>query len=111
RPTVPAPLPSPLTLASLHDALPISELLEELRRRGERVTRVPVYRWALPEDVAPLKNAVTAISRGEVDVVIFTTSVQLVHLWQIVAEMRLEADVRRGLARCVLASIGPTTSE
>src|SRR5207245_7852412 len=84
RPTVPAPLPSPLTLASLHDALPISELLEELRRRGARVTSVPVYRWALPEDVAPLRNAATAISRGEVDVVMFTTSVQLVHLWQIV---------------------------
>jgi uroporphyrinogen-III synthase len=88
-----------------------TELLEEFRRRGARVTSVPVYRWALPEDIAPLKNAVTAISRGEVDVVMFTTGVQFVHLWQIVAEMRLEADVRRGLARCVIASIGPTTSE
>jgi uroporphyrinogen-III synthase len=88
-----------------------TELLEELRRRGARVTSVPVYRWALPEDVEPLRNAVTAISRGEVDVVMFTTSVQLVHLWQIVAEMRLEAGVRRGLARSVIASIGPTTSQ
>jgi uroporphyrinogen-III synthase len=88
-----------------------TELLEEFRRRGARVTPVPVYRWALPEDLEPLKNAVTAISRGEVDVVLFTTSVQLVHLWQIVVEMRLEADVRRGLARSVIASIGPTTSE
>jgi uroporphyrinogen-III synthase len=88
-----------------------TELLEEFRRRGALVTLVPVYRWALPEDVEPLKRAVTAISRGEVDVVIFTTSVQLVHLWQIVGEMRLETDVRRGLARSVIASIGPTTSE
>src|SRR6202043_3827024 len=87
------------------------ELLEEFRRRGARVTSVPVYRWALPEDVAPLQRAVTAISRGEVDVVMFTTSMQLVHLWQIVAEMRLEADVRQGLAHSVIASIGPTTSE
>ncbi len=88
-----------------------TELLEEFRRRGARVTPVPVYRWALPEDLEPLKNAVTAISRGEVDVVLFTTSVQLVHLWQIVAGMGLEADVRRGLSRGVIASIGPTTSE
>src|SRR5271167_5171661 len=28
-----------------------AELLEEFRRRGAQVTRVPVYRWALPEDV------------------------------------------------------------
>jgi uroporphyrinogen-III synthase len=88
-----------------------TELLEELRGRGARVKPVPVYRWALPEDVEPLKNAVTAIARGEIDVVIFTTSMQLVHLWQIVGEMRLEADVKRGLARAVIASIGPTTTE
>ena len=88
-----------------------TELLEGLRGRGARVTRVPVYRWALPEDLEPLKNAATAISRGEVDVVIFTTSVQVVHLWQIVGDMGLETEVRRGLARAVIASIGPTTSE
>ena len=88
-----------------------TELLEELRGRGAQVTRVPVYRWALPEDVEPLKNAVMAICRGEVEVGVFTTSVQVVHLWQVASEMRLEADVRRGLARMVIASIGPTTSE
>ena len=88
-----------------------TELLEQLRRRGARVTPVPVYRWALPEDVEPLKKAVTAIARGEVDVVIFTTSVQVVHLWQLVEEMCLEADVRRELPRTVIGSIGPTTSD
>ena len=87
------------------------DLLEELRARGAQVTPVPVYRWALPEDVGPLRNAATALSRGEVDVVIFTTGVQVVHFWQIVRDMRLETDVRRGLGRAVIASIGPTTSE
>ena len=87
------------------------ELLDELDRRGARVLRVPVYRWALPEDLTPLKNAVSAIAAGAVDVAIFTTSVQLVHLWQIVDEMHVEAQVRDGLARAVVGSIGPTTSE
>ncbi len=87
-----------------------TELLDELRAGGAQVTPVPVYRWALPDDVTPLKNAVTAMSRGEVDVIVFTTSVQVVHVWQIVAEMHLEADVRRELPRTVIASIGPTTS-
>jgi uroporphyrinogen-III synthase len=88
-----------------------TELLDALRGRGARVTPIPVYRWALPENVEPLKNAVTAIGRGEVDVIVFTTSVQVVHLWQIVGEMHLEADVRRELPRAVIVSIGPTTSE
>lgn len=86
-------------------------LLDELRGRGASVTPVPVYRWALPEDVEPLKNAVTAIARGEVEVVVFTTSVQVLHLWRMVAEMGIEADVRRQLSRTVIASIGPTTTE
>ena len=87
------------------------ELLEALRTRGARVTRVPVYRWALPENVDPLRQAVSAIADGNVDIVLFTTGVQLVHLWQIVAEMQREDDVRRGLQRAVVVSIGPTTSE
>lgn len=87
------------------------ELLEALAARGARTTRVPVYRWALPEDLAPLKNAVNALGAGRVDVVIFTTSVQLVHLWQIVREMGAETAAREGLARAVVGSIGPTTSE
>lgn len=87
-----------------------TELLDELRARGALVTPVPVYRWALPEDVQPLKNAAAAIARGEVEVALFTTSMQLVHLWRIVGELGLEDDVRRELRRTVIASIGPTTS-
>ena len=87
------------------------ELLDALRARGARVVRVPVYRWALPEDVAPLRAAVAALARGEVDVACFTTSVQVVHLWQIAEELRLDAEIRRQLGRAVIASIGPTTSE
>ena len=88
-----------------------TDLLEELERRGARITRVPVYKWALPDDLGPLKDAVTAIAAGQVDVAVFTTGVQVVHLWQIVREMHLEADVRSGLARSAIASIGPTTSD
>jgi len=91
--------------------MPPVELLDGLAERGARVSRVPVYRWALPEDVGPLKEAVAAIAAGSVDVVIFTTGVQVVHLWQIVDAMQLETQVRRGLSRAVIASIGPSTTE
>lgn len=87
------------------------ELLDALRARGAQVTRVPVYRWALPDNLEPLRRAVLAIAEERVDVVLFTTGVQLVHFWQIVEEMQREADVRRGLQRAIVASIGPTTSE
>ncbi len=87
------------------------DLLQALRARGAEVTPVPIYRWALPEDVEPLRKAATAVSRREVDVVVWTTSVQVVHFWQIVEEMGLETEARAALARTAMASIGPTTSE
>lgn len=87
------------------------ELIEGLRTRGAQVTSVPVYEWALPEDTGPLRSAVAAISRGEVDVVLFTTGTQADHLLQIAEEMKQTDALRRALARMVVASIGPTTSE
>jgi uroporphyrinogen-III synthase len=86
------------------------ELLTGLAERGARVTRVPVYQWALPEDTAPLRAAVAAITRGEIEVVLFTTSVQVTHLLQIASEMELQESLRRAMKRMVVASIGPTTS-
>jgi uroporphyrinogen-III synthase len=87
------------------------ELLDALRARGAQVTPVPVYQWTLPEDLQPLRDAVTAVTRGEVDVLILTSGVQLAHLFQIADGMGLEQDLLQGLRRTVVASIGPTTSE
>jgi len=88
-----------------------SDLLAGLTERGAVVTRVPVYQWALPENTGPLRAAVQAIARGEVDIALFTTSIQVVHLLQIASEMNLERELRRGFARIVIGSIGPITSE
>jgi len=87
------------------------ELLDGLNERGAQVTRVPVYQWALPDDLAPLRAAVQSLAEGKIDVVLFTTSVQAVHLFQVAAEMNLEKEMRLGLHRGMVASIGPTTSE
>src|SRR5437899_3367187 len=87
-----------------------SELMAGLEERGARVTRVPVYRWALPEDLAPLRAAVKALAGGEIHVALFTTGVQVAHLFQVAAEMNLKESVRRGFHHTLVASIGPTTS-
>ena len=87
------------------------ELLAGLAARGAQVTRVPVYQWALPEDVGPLRAAVEAIARAEIDIALFTTSVQVDHLLRVAQEMNREQDLRRGFAGIVVGSIGPVTSE
>lgn len=87
------------------------ELLEGLRARGADVTPVRVYNYALPEDTKPLREAARKLAGGEFDAVLFTTSMQAVHLFKIAREMGLEAGVRSALARTMIASIGPTTTE
>jgi uroporphyrinogen-III synthase len=87
------------------------DLLSGLAERGAQVTSVPVYEWGLPADVAPLRAAVEAIARREIDVVLFTTAMQVNHLLQIAAEMNEEENIRLALPRMLVASVGPTTSE
>ena len=40
------------------------ELLAELTSRGAIVTRVPVYQWALPEDLEPLRDGIRTFLWG-----------------------------------------------
>jgi uroporphyrinogen-III synthase len=87
------------------------DLLSGLRDRGAIVTAVPVYQWALPEDLEPLRAACRALSEGKIDVVLFTTATQAAHLLNVAETMGLSEAVMKGLRRCVVASIGPTTSE
>ena len=48
--------------------IPNPELIDRLEARGATVLRVPIYRWALPEDTAPLREAIRKIIDGMIDV-------------------------------------------
>ena len=90
---------------------PSQELMDGLRARGVDVTPVPVYQWALPEDLGPLRDAVRRLAAREIDVLLVTSSAQVEHLLKVAEELGLEDQVRRACGRVVIASIGPTTSE
>jgi uroporphyrinogen-III synthase len=90
--------------------VPNAELYAGLKERGAEVLPVHVYKWEPPEDTAPLRQAITALSRSEIDVVMFTSSPQVHHLFQFAGEMSLRDQLLQGLNRAVVASIGPTTS-
>jgi uroporphyrinogen-III synthase len=110
-------------LATLDDKLPVRgkrvavqeygienrELLDGLESRGAKVERVTIYRWALPDDLAPLRGAVAAVIAGEVDIALFTSATQVYHLFQVAGEDT--AKLRAGFAHVLIASIGPVCSE
>jgi uroporphyrinogen-III synthase len=87
------------------------ELVDGLRSRGAEVTLVPVYQWDLPLDIEPLREALQRLGRGEFDVILLTTSVQMQNLLRVASGDGLEAETRRALQRMVVASVGPSTSE
>jgi uroporphyrinogen-III synthase len=86
------------------------ELIAGLENRGAQVMRVPVYRWALPEDLGPLNSAVEKILAREIDIALFTNAMQVQHLFSVAGDDRHQA-LQQSFARLVVASIGPVCSE
>jgi uroporphyrinogen-III synthase len=87
------------------------DLLEGLRARGAEVSSVRIYQWDLPEDTGPLREAAHRLARGDFDIVLFTTAIQMFHLVRIAREEGLEHEVLEALRRARVCSIGPSTTE
>lgn len=87
------------------------QLTAGLQARGARVTALAVYGWDLPQDVAPLEAACRAIVDGQVDVLLFTSSPQVVHVLRVAQRLGLVDALQAACRRLVVASVGPSTSE
>ena len=90
--------------------VPNPDLVAGLEARGATVTRAPIYRWGFPEDIAPLEANVQRIAAGGIDVILFTSSQQVVHVLATADRLGLDEQLRQALGHTVIASIGPTTS-
>jgi uroporphyrinogen-III synthase len=87
------------------------ELLAGFEVRGAQVTSVRVYEWDLPEDTGPLREAARELAAGNVDIALFTTSIQISHLIRVADEQGVGREVISALGRAFVGSIGPTTTE
>jgi len=86
------------------------DLIAGLEARGARVTIVPVYRWTLPLDRAPMRAALSALASREADVALFTSASQVVNIMQMAEADGIGAEVRAGFAAMAVGSIGPVCS-
>jgi uroporphyrinogen-III synthase len=86
------------------------ELLAALSQRAASVFKVPVYKWELPANLQPLRETVHGIAHAQIDIILFTTAVQVIHLMMVAQEMNSVPDLMRGLRHIAVISIGPTTS-
>jgi uroporphyrinogen-III synthase len=86
------------------------QLVASLTERGASVTTVWVYEWALPEDTGPLRQAIAAILRGQIHVLLVASSVQIRHLFQVAESLGTQDRLRQALSQVIIVSVGPLTS-
>ncbi len=82
-----------------------------LTERGAQVRSVSVYRWALPDDVEPLKRTLRGILDGKTSVVLFTSAAQVDHIVKLLGTADELTALRAALRRTMVASIGPITTQ
>ncbi len=87
------------------------ELIQALKMRGADVLPVPVYRWALPDDLEPLIQVLKAILEGRVQAVLFTNAAQVDHLFHVLSQRDQAELFRQALAKTMVGSIGQITSD
>jgi uroporphyrinogen-III synthase len=87
------------------------KFLEGLRERGAKVRPVPVYRWTLPDDLAPLKHLLQEVMDGVIPVLLITNAIQVEHLVKVLEKDEKINLFRKALHRMMVASIGHLASE
>ncbi|MBS0184244.1 MAG: uroporphyrinogen-III synthase [Nitrospira sp.] len=87
------------------------DLLQALEQRGAEVFPVPIYKWALPEDLSQMRHALDEVIAGLVQVVLITNAAQVDHVMQVLEEDGKVQAFQTALKKVVVASIGPTASE
>ena len=87
------------------------ELLEGLEQRGAQVIPVPVYRWTMPDDLAPLQQLLDHILLKEISVLLVTNAVQVDHLVKVAEDRSKTNQLKTVLGHMMVASIGQLASE
>ena len=89
------------------------ELIQGLEGRGAKVIRIPLYRWALPEDLGPIRQVIRQIVYGNpepVDMALFTSATQVHHLFQVAESDGLREPLRQAFKGIFIGSVGPMAS-
>ena len=101
------PLRGARVAVQLHGA-DLPDLVAALRGAGADVLPVPVYRWALPDDLAPVHRLLRHVAEGTVAAVTFTAAPAVHNLFTVARDRQGEGELRTAFDGPVLcACIGP----
>ncbi len=87
------------------------EFLTELEKRNANILRVPVYRWALPDDTEPLMEGIHKILNGEAHIALFTSKTQINHVMEVAEKDGIYGELQQALNKTFIASVGPVCTK
>ena len=67
-----------------------------------------VYRWELPENLDPISDFIDEVLDGKVDVIAFTSQIQVRHLMAIADQLGVKHSLTNAIQDTTVAAIGPT---
>jgi uroporphyrinogen-III synthase len=101
----------------VHYGEPNDRVVSSLTARGARVHELTVYEWRLPADVGALSAAIDGMIAGEIQVLVFTSQIQVRHLLEVagparrgalVAALNAPAGDGAGRSPVLVGAVGPT---
>jgi uroporphyrinogen-III synthase len=90
---------------------PNPPLEEFLRTAGATVYPVMPYIFAPATDAERVVDLIQQMARGDIRVIVFTSSPQVDRLFEVAEKNNLMDDLRRGLDRTQVAAVGPVVAE
>jgi uroporphyrinogen-III synthase len=97
--------------AQLYPGCGAERMVRVLRDRGAALFPVTPYRYASETETDQVARFIRELAGGGIGLVAFTASLQIERLMWVARETGLDAELKRGLERTAIASIGPVVQE
>lgn len=95
----------------LYAQVPNPKLIEFVERAGATVSAVAPYIYAPASDEGKVVDLIYRLERGEVDAIAFTSASQVERLWEVAQQRGIELSLVAGVARTLVAAVGPIVGE
>jgi uroporphyrinogen-III synthase len=90
---------------------PNPTLVKFLEQSGAKAYLALSYVYAPASDADRVVELISRLAGGGIDVIIFTSSPQVEHLFQVAREKGLDKKLQNGLARAQVAAVGPVVAD
>jgi uroporphyrinogen-III synthase len=97
--------------AQLYPGGGAEKMVGALRRRGAELFPVTPYRYASETETAQVAGFIRDLAMGSIDMIAFTASLQIERLMWVARESGLDGELKRGLSRTPIASVGPVVQD